>query len=317
MDRLQVVGLGLTSLDVLVRLKDMPTWRGGSRLSGFALDGGGPVGTAMVAAARLGARAGFVGTAGDDVAARIKIESLANDGVDLSRLVIRDEPENQVILVCVDETTGDRVFSGLKSLGRNTLRIDELDRDYITSADYLHLEGFHYEAALQAAKWMREAGKAVVYDGGTTSGGISAETRALLEYVDVLICGAGFAPGLTGKKDTAEAGRAAVAFGPRIVVQTHGAAGSITATATEQFHTPAFPVDVIDTTGAGDVFHGAYIVGLLHGWPLPAVAQFASAVAAIKCTRLGGRAGIPSMAETLAFISDHGLAMPGEANARI
>ena len=307
MDRLQVVGLGLTSLDVLVRLKDMPTWRGGTRLSGFALDGGGMVGTAMVAAARLGARAGFIGTAGNDVAAKIKTESLANDGVDLSRLVRRDEPENQVILVCVEETTGERVFNGLKSLIRTPLRIDDLDREYITSADYLHIDGFHYEAALQAAKWMREAGKTVVFDGGTTSGGVGAEMRALLEHVDVLICGAGFAPGLTGKRDTAEAGRAALAFGPRIVVQTLGAAGSHTTTVADDFSTPAFAVDVVDTTGAGDVFHGAYIVGLLHGWPLPAIAQFASAVAAIKCTRLGGRAGIPTFDETLAFLEQLGV----------
>jgi len=316
MEPLQVVGLGLASLDVLVRLKDMPTWRGGTRVSQFALDGGGPVGTAVAAAARLGARAGFIGTAGNDAAARMKLESLSNTGVDLSRTVIRNEPEDQVILVCVNELTGDRVFSGLKSLISSPLRIDELDRAYITSAEYLHLEGCHYQAALQAAKWMREAGKTVVFDGGTTSGGVGEGTRALLEYVHVLICGAGFAPGLTGKQDAMDAGRAALAFGPRIVVQTDGAAGSITTTAAEQFHTPAFPVDVVDTTGAGDVFHGAYIVGLLHGWPLPAIGQFASAVAAIKCTRLGGRAGIPSLADTLAFLMERGIAMPGEQSGQ-
>lgn len=301
---LQVVGLGLASLDVLLRLSDMPTWQRGTRLSAFALDGGGPAATAMAAAARLGARAGFVGTAGNDVAAKIKIDSLARDGVDLSRLVIRDEPEDQVIVVCVDASTGERVFSGLESLGRNQLRPDELDRDYITSADYLHLEGFHYDAALQAAKWMRDAGKTVVLDAGSTSGTVGDGTRRLLGYVDVLICGSGFAPGLTGRSDPFEAGRAALASGPRIVVQTEGAAGSYTVTANEAFHTPAFVVDVVDTTGAGDVFHGAYIVGLLHGWDLPAVAQFASAVAAIKCTRLGGRAGIPTLPETLAFLKE-------------
>ena len=307
MAALQVVGLGLASLDVLVRLRDMPTWEHGARLSAFALDGGGPAATAMAAAARLGARAGFVGTAGNDVSAKVKVESLARDGVDLSRLVIRGEPENQVILVCVDESSGERIFSGLQTLGQNQLRVDELDRDYITSAEYLHLEGFHYEAALQAAKWMRAAGKTVVYDGGTTSGTVGEGARTLLEYVDVLICGAGFAPGLTGRSDAFEAGHAALACGPRIVVQTEGAAGSCTVTASEAFHTPAFAVDVLDTTGAGDVFHGAYIVGMLHGWSLRAIAQFASAVAAIKCTRLGGRAGIPTFREVIEFLKERGV----------
>ena len=307
MDAMQIVGLGLASLDVLLRLRDMPTWRGGTALSAFRLDGGGPAATAMAAAARLGARAGFIGTAGNDEAARIKIRALAADGVDLSRLVIRDGPENQVIVVYVDEQTGERVFSGLKGLSDGPLRVEELDRHYITSADYLHLEGFHYQAALQAAKWMREAGKTVVYDGSATSWPIGPETRALLEYVDVLICGAGFAPSLTGRGDPWEAGRAALDAGPRIVVQTDGVAGSRTVTAHEQFHTPVFPVEVVDTTGAGDVFHGAYIVGLLHGWDLRTIAQFSSAVAALKCTRLGGRAGIPTFPEVIAFLNDRGI----------
>jgi len=306
---LQVVGLGVATLDVLLRMREMPTWRGGTPLSGFRLDGGGLVATAMAAAARLGARAGYIGTAGNDAAAEIKIRSLADEGVDLSRLVIRDRPENQVVAVCVDEVTGERVFCGLHGLAENPVQPDELDRDYIVSADYLHLDGFHYAAALHAARWMREAGKTVVLDAGATRGTVGAATRKLLELVDVLICGSGFAPGLTGKNDPFEAGRAALDAGPRIVVQTEGAAGSFTTTADDHFHTPAFTVDVIDTTGAGDVFHGAYIVGMLQGWSLRCIAQFSSAVAALKCTRLGGRAGIPRFSEVMAFLDERGIKM--------
>ena len=87
-------------------------------------------------------------------------------------------------------------------------------------------------------------------------------------------------------------------------MQTEGEGGSYTLTAEERFHTPAFDVEVIDTTGAGDVFHGAYIVGLLHGWDLRRVALFSTAVAAIKCTKLGGRAGIPCYDEVLAFLRE-------------
>jgi len=258
----------------------------------------------MAAASRLGARAGFVGTAGNDYAAQIKVESLERLGVDTSRIVRRDCPENQVVLVCVDEATGERVFSGLRSIVDTQLGVDELDRQYITSADFLHLDGFNYNAALQAAQWMRDAGKMVIYDGGTTSGKVYDATKNLLEYVDVLICGEGFAPGLTGKSDILEAGRAALETGPQVVVQTLGDKGSHTTTAKEEFHTPAFQVEVLDTTGAGDVFHGAYIVGLMHGWSLKEIARFASAVAAIKCTRLGGRAGIPSYDEVSLFLNE-------------
>jgi ribokinase len=228
-------------------------------------------------------------------------------GVDLSRLVRRSGADDQVIVVCVNSETGERVFSGVQSDHRQPIRVEELDRDYITAAEYLHLEGFHGEAALQAAKWMREAGKTVVLDGGTTSRRVGEHHRRLIEYVDVLITGAGFARGLTGVEDIWEAGEAVLKMGPRIFVETVGEDGSYTVTVEERFHTPAFQVDVVDTTGAGDVFHGAYIVGLLNGWNVQQIAQFSTAVSAIKCAKLGGRSGIPRFEEVMAFLQERGI----------
>ncbi len=287
----------------------MPTWEHGGRISAFGFDGGGPVGTALVAAARLGANVGYVGTAGSDEAAEIKVRALVRDGVDVSRMIVRSGPENQVILVCVDKDTGERVFAGLHSRREEPLMPNELDRDYIISAPILHLDGYHPDAALQAARWMREAGGRVVLDAAKTSGPIDPSLRALLEHVDVLVCGSGFAPALTGRTDLWEAGCAALEYGPQIVVQTEGERGSYTVSTEEAFHMPAFAVDVVDTTGAGDVFHGAYIVGLLKGWPLRAIAQFASAVAAYKCTTLGGRVGIPRYDQVVAFLASRGIAI--------
>lgn len=301
---LQIVGLGMATLDVLIRLNEMPSWEGGTRVEDFGFDGGGPVGTAMVAAARLGARVGFIGTAGNDVAAELKLRSIREAGIDLSRMVYRDAPEDQVVIVHVHAETGERVFSGVHREARTLLRSEDLDRAYITSADYLHLEGFHREAALQAARWMQEAGKTVVLDGSKTQGPIDLDMRSLITHVDVLISGDGFVQALTGLEDVAAACYAALEMGPEIVVQTVGAEGSYTATRDEQFHTPAFSCDVVDTTGAGDVFHGAYIVGLLHGWNLHEVARFSTAVSAIKCAHLGGRAGIPSFQETMAYLQE-------------
>ena len=308
MSNLQIIGVGMACLDVLVRLRDMPTWEHGARMSAFGFDGGGPVATAMVASSRLGARVGYVGTVGSDPSGEIKLNTLRAAGMDLSQLKVLPEPEAQIVLVFVDEASGERVFCGLNRWSDCQLKAEELDRDYIVSADYLHLDGFHYAAALQAAKWMREAGKTVVYDGGKTNGRVPEQTAELMRYVDVLICGSGFATALTGVEGTWEAGEAALKCGPRIVVQTEGEDGSYTSTADgERFHVPSFKVDVIDTTGAGDVFHGAYIVGLLQGWSLQSVAQFSTAVSALKCTKLGGRAGIPTFEQTLAFLRERGI----------
>jgi ribokinase len=311
MTRLQIVGLGQATLDVLLRLRDLPTWETHTRLQGFGVEGGGPVATALVAAVRLGARVGFVGTAGNDAAAEIKLRSLRECGVDLSRLVVRPTPEGQVTGVFVHSETGERVFALMTDPEEHQLHASELDRDYITAADYLHLDGYHARAAIQAAQWMRAAGKQVVLDGHRTTGPIKPHMAALVELTDVLISGAGFVQALTGISDTLAAGAAALRFGPRLIVQTEGAGGSYTVAAHERFHTPAFATPVVDTTGAGDVFHGAYIVGLLHGWDLRGIAQFATAVAAIKCAKLGGRAGIPSLAETRAFLRDRGVASGG------
>lgn len=305
---LQVVGLGMSTLDVLVRLEDMPLWDGDfSRITDFALDGGGPVATAMVAAARLGARAGFIGTTGNDSAAQLKTQSLRDNAVDLSRLVCRDAPEDQVFIVYVQAKTGERVFAGLNRLGDNVLRVADLDREYITGAQYLHLDGYHAEAALEAARWAREAGSTVVFDGHKTDGPVPGHVRTLVKHVDVLISGSGFARGLTGVDDIWEAGAAVLEMGPHIFVQTEGERGSYTVTATERFHTPTFDVAVEDTTGAGDVFHGAFIVGMLHGWDLRKIVLFSSATSAIKCTKLGGRAGIPRFEEVIAFLRARGI----------
>jgi sulfofructose kinase len=315
-DKLDIVGLGLATLDVLIRLKDMPTWEHGTRVSGFRFDGGGLVGTAMVASAKLGARAGFIGTAGNDEAAELKLRSFVENGVDLSHLVRRDGPDGQVMLVYVHAETGERVFAGVWSGPRTPIRVDELDRGYITAADYLHIDGLlHHEATLQAVRWAKEAGQTVVMDGSKTTGTVREEHREIVPWVDVLITGEGYARGLTGIDDIWAAGRAVLDLGPRVFCETVGERGCYTITHEEGFHTPAFEVDVVDTTGAGDVFHGAYIVAMMHGWTPRQCALFATAVSALKCTQLGGRAGIPTFEQTMAFLRERGIETadwPGE-----
>lgn len=310
-DQLEIVGIGMSVLDVLLRYNRIPTWERSAPLMEFRLAGGGNVATAMVAASRLGARVGFISTEGNDEVADIKRRLLEKEGLDLSRMVVRDEPEDQVVAVYVDAETGEMQFSGLKRYGSIQLRVDELDKDYILSADYLHLDGHHFTAGVQAAQWMKEAGKMVMLDIIRASSGRVADRHlAMLPYVDVLISGAGVGKALTGRDDIYSAGRGVLEMGPRIFVETVGLDGCYTVTANEQFHTPAFPVDVIDTTGAGDVFHGAYLIGLQHRWPLKQIAQFSSAVSALKCTRLGGRDGIPTMTEAIDFLNARGISLP-------
>lgn len=309
MTNIQVIGLGMSTLDILVRLTEMPSWENGGRFSAIAIDGGGPVATAIAAVSRLGVRAGFVGAYGHDRLGEIKLQTLTECGIDISRMVRRPVPENEIVLVNVHEQTGERVFTGSRAFQEYQLTPDELDRDYMVAADVLHLDGYHADAALLAAGWMRAAGKPVVLDGSATRQPIPLKMAALVGQVDVLICGSGFGATLTGREDPWEIGRAILDMGPAVVVQTEGQAGSYTTTRTERFHTPSFDVAVVDTTGAGDVFHGAYIVGMLRGWDVRRIVQFATAVSALKCTALGGRRPIPCFDQVVGFLRERGIAL--------
>jgi len=303
MGKLDIVGVGLSTFDILIRLAEMPTWNKRSTMDQVDFDGGGPTATAVCAASLLGAKTGFIGRAGDDWFADQKRQSLMAHGVDISRMVLRAGPEKRVVCVYVNANTGERIFNTMSHFYEDLLQPEELDQSYIIQADYLLTEGFHTEAAVTAAKWMHGAGKRVVLDAAaTTSSQIDERLTDLVPLTDILICGSGFAEALTGETNTAEAGKAALSFGPEIVVITQGDQGSFLFTGDESFQTPAFEVDVVDTTGAGDVFHGAFMVGLLKKWDLRKVCIFATAVAAIECTFLGGRAGLPSYAQVERFL---------------
>jgi len=303
----QIVGIGRCTLDIIFRLPEYPTWEKGVVYDEYSIDGGGQVGTGLVAASKLGATTGYIGTAGSDYAGDLKVESLREWGVDTSHVIRRMGPDEQVILVTVQSGTGERVFNHSDRLDAEPITLDELDYDYITSADYLLLDGSHPEAALETAKWMREAGKQVMLDGSKTAESIKESTRRLIPFVDVLVCGDGFGEKLAGVGDVFEAGERVLDMGPRIFVETLGERGSVTVTLKKNFETPSFEIEVKDTTGAGDVFHGAYLYGLINGWNPERIALFSTAVSALKCTRMGGRRSSPTLGEVLEFLQSQGI----------
>ena len=306
---MEIVGLGLAIADVVLRVERMPTWDDPRGLEDFTLTNGGPAGTACFVASTFGIETGFIDTFGSDLMAEHRRKSLTDAGVDISRMVSREGPEDHVVVVWVDAGTGERTFSFRRGFLSQPLEPADLDREYITSADFLHLDGSHHKAGLEAARWMHESGGLVVMDGTATDRPIPDNIRRLVSETDYLICGSGFGHQLTGETDLLRSGRAMLEFGPRVVVQTEGREGCYTTNPDEHFHTPAFEVEVIDTTGAGDVFHGAYLVGLAKQWELERTAAFASAVSALHCTVLGNRNGIPSMAEVDALISERSAAV--------
>lgn len=301
-DTLDVVGLGYCSWDYLGILDDIPEFDAPTvTLDDFAISGGGPVSTALVALARLGARTGYIGVLGDDSAGTASRQAFEQEGVDISRLRLRQGARSPVCICLVQARTGKRLILCYRGTA-GEVEIEEDDRQYITTARFLHLDGHHMQAAITAAQWMRAAGGTVVLDANRPR----ARLHELMPWVDVLITNAHFPCAYTGTTDRVQAAHQLLGLGPRLVVTTLGSEGCLCVTQQREWRDPGFPVDVVDTTGAGDAFHGAFIYGLLRNWELPRIATFANAVAAMNCTALGGRSGLPRLADVEAFLTRWG-----------
>jgi sugar/nucleoside kinase (ribokinase family) len=186
---------------------------------------------------------------------------------------------------------------------------EDVPERLIASASALHLDGFFLPAAIQAARIARNNRVLVSFDGG--AGARLAGIDELLPLVDLLVVARQFAFQASGRSDPTAAGPELLRkYRPREIVITDGEAGCWYWDEQTSLHQPAFPVQVIDTTGAGDTFHGAYVYACLQAHWTPAFRlKFASAVAALKCTRLGGRQGIPDLQQTREFLSARGVSL--------
>lgn len=287
-----IISLGYSAVDYLGIVPHLPELDTKILMDHFTSQGGGPAATAAVTAARLGARTAFVGQVGDDDFAEFMLHELNSESVDTSHVVKREGASSQFSFIMVDKTSGKRTIVWTRS-ELPPLEPSLLDKDFISSCKVLHLDRHEINAGIQAAKWVREVGGIVAMD----AGGFTPEVFDILPYVDVLITSFAFAREATGETDPFKCCHTLLNE-RRIAGVTRGEEGSWFVTSDgEEFHIPAFEVKVVDTTGAGDVFHGAFAYGLSRGWDAKHCAVFASAAAALKCTKLGGRTGIPTLEE--------------------
>ena len=287
---MDIVGIGRPCMDILTVVESLPKPNSGSGILDFSRQGGGNVATAMAAAARLGASAGFIGLSGNCVHGVALREDFGYNGVDISRsATIEDHPSDFAIILSDLETRGRSIM--YKGGGIRGLKVSDLDKGYITSADYLHLEGCG-EAEKTAAEWMRAAKKKVSYDVSHYSKQIDDFTP----YIDIFVASEFYYKAAFGESGDYEKNSMFTASrGPEIVVFTLGEKGCAGYSKSEGFFMEeAFKVKVFDTLGAGDVYHGAFLAGLAKGFGAKKSARFANAVSAIKICYIGGRAGIPS-----------------------
>ena len=284
---IDIIGIENPIVDFNTVSDKIPERGGFSLLEDYSWQPGGNVGSAIVAAARLGAKCGMMGVVGNDTYGQFCIDDFKRHNIDTSH-IIKDNESKTALAICLAEmNTMERSFI-IRFMKRQLSRT-ELDKDYISSAKYIHLQQMG-KAEVQAAIWAREMGITVVDD----AGGFNPDTDAHTSLIDVFIGSERYYKGLFQNTNYEINCKAVQKRGPKIVVFTLGAKGCVGIDGDKYFTVPAFRnISVVDTTGAGDVFHGAFIFGLLKGWDVERIAKFSTAVSAIKCTRLGGRAAIP------------------------
>jgi sulfofructose kinase len=303
-----VVGLGVSTLDLVMVVAELPGQELVQRAYDSVLEGGGPVATAMVTLARLGARTAMIDKLGDDWRGKLIVDEFRREEVSADHVVTAPQRSSSIASILVRKADGARTITYAPG-DAGELLPDELPADVLSSAAILHLNGRHLEASLVLAKHAKEHGVLVSFDGGAHR--YRRELDEILGLSDVCIVARQFASSFSGLDDVAASAAKLIRFAPRVVVITAGAEGSwIFEKDGESFHQPAFQVDqVVDTTGAGDAFHGGFLFGLVRGYCLRSCALLASAVAAMNTRRLGGRAGLPSLQETFRFLAERGVSL--------
>lgn len=292
-----LVGVGHICQDHLCVVDAYPPEDGSTRISQIHVQGGGAVATAMVAAARLGCDAALVGHLGADAVGDEIVAELVSEGVDVAALERLADVRSLVSYIMIDPVRGTRTKFPL----RDTLppiAWSAVQRETLLGAKVLHLDATHYENALTAAVLARSNGVLVSLDGSTRQPDNDLN-RHLVSVTDILITNAVYPELVTGAPTLQGALLELSRWGPAIVMATVGADGVYAVVDGAVRHYPAFRVNVVDTTGAGDVFHGAFLTAQLRGLELDECITAAQYAAGRKCGRLGGRTGIPDW-ETVA-----------------
>jgi sulfofructose kinase len=295
-----VLGVGANSVDRVLRLAAAPE-PSGPRSKLRILDErercGGQVATAMATCARLGLRSRYLGTVGTDNPGRRLIQELASSGVDVTPVVVR-EGRNPFAVILIDETTGERIVLWHREDGV-ALHRSMIGDDLVRAARLVHVDDVDADASIAAAEMARSIGLPVTSDVDHAD----EWTEKLVAAVSHPIFSEEGLSAFANESDPERALRRLRHLHPGLLTVTLGAEGAMALDQDVLIRVPACPVAAVDTTGAGDVFRGAFIYGVLQRWPVVELLQFATAAAGVACTRRGALKGAPDLAEVRALLS--------------
>jgi len=293
---LDCLGLGIAPVDILYQVDKFPI--PGAKIDAVSLtiQGGGPIPTAMATLGKLGMKTGLIAAAGKDLFGDFVIKELKRFHVDTS-YILRKDSSTAVAAGWFEKRSGRRtIILDLKI----RVKPEELILEKLPVCRAVHLDGRDLAACMKLARWAKKKGVTVVFDIGARRNDVSP----IFPLVDHLVCAEEFALPFTGARNAKRAVEKLSILCTRTIIVTSGSKGAVGYSPSDGWvRQKAFRIQTIDTTGAGDVYHGAYIYGMLSGWRLDKRMNFAAAAAALKCTRPGGRLGIPARGEVDKFLS--------------
>lgn len=297
-NQFDLVGVGLNATDTLLIVSHFPAYAGKVPFEAEILSPGGQVASALATVAKLGLRVKYIGTVGDDERGRVQMDSLRETGIDLNDVEIRKGCPNQTAYIIIDQSTGERTVLWSRP---NCLRLEpeSITIEKIACARMLHVDGHDTPAVEKAAKLARSRGIPVTVDVDSIYHGFDK----VLESADYLVASSEFPGQWTTERDPFKALETIQnEYKMKCAAMTLGSHGALARIDGKFVYSPAFVVNCVDTTGAGDIFHGAFCYAVLEGMEMRETLEFANAMAALNCTKLGARGGIATAAEARALI---------------
>jgi len=295
---LDVAGLGWILADHLATVAAYPARDTKVEILNYQRDTGGPIARALIALARLGKKVALIGNVVDDDSGVFLLDALKRESVDMRTVKVGAGKITGFAYAFIEQDGGARTTAHFH--GDIDISISELDKRVVLDSRVLLWDGRGGTPAIVLAELAHLNHVLVVL----SMGSVRPNIEKMLSQTDVVIVSQTFVNDFSPGMDFETAGRALIALGPKVVVITLGQEGAWCFSPDGHFKQPAFVVRCVDTNGAGDVFAGGMVYGLLEGWNLRRCVQTASAVAAIKCTQLGNR-GIPNWEELEQFLSEH------------
>jgi len=292
----RVICLGLSALDQIWRVDRLFSGQSEKiRSLDYSTLGGGMAANAAVTVARLGGSVSFWGRGGDDAAGRAMRSAFTAEGVDVENFRLFADGRSSVSGVIVDNSGERQIvnFRGLYPEAADWLPMDDVARASSVLADPRWVEG----AATLFGK-ARTLGIPTVLDGDVADAEVFERLLPLTDHAIFSEPALAAVAGSVGDEALASLGR----FKGRVIAVTRGQDGVSWYEDGRLHRQTTFPVDVVDTTGAGDVFHGAYAFAIGAGLEVRDAMAFAAATAALKCTHSGGRVGIPSINDCLVYM---------------